>query len=225
MREFNALAGYPEPKNPRVADPGERDIHARIIASSREKEFFDGERKYGYGGFNYDGRWQQIARNIMEFYQLPPNAKILQILCEKGFLLHDFKTQFPQTTVIGTETSQYAKENAMATVKDNIVNAHVTKLPFKDNEFDFIIAIGALYIVPLSETIQGIREIERVGKGKSFITLASGENEREIQVFRDWSLLSSSVHLKQDWLEVLKHAGYRGDYKFTTMKSLNLVLP
>ena len=49
----------------------------------------DGKRENGYAGFKYDGRWLDVAKKIFKFYKLKNNAKILQIGCDKGFLLHD----------------------------------------------------------------------------------------------------------------------------------------
>ena len=64
MREFNALQGYPEPKQPRIVSPELRTIHQRIVASYRDQEFYDGDRNYGYGGFHYVGRWLPIVKNM-----------------------------------------------------------------------------------------------------------------------------------------------------------------
>ena len=91
MREFDALSGYPEPKHPRVVSPSQRTIHHRIVASYRDKEFYDGKRDFGYGGFNYDGRWLPIAQNMCKEYGLNNQSSVLQIGCDKGFLLHDLK--------------------------------------------------------------------------------------------------------------------------------------
>lgn len=68
MREFDALAGYPEPKQPRVVNPNLRTIHHRIVASELGKDLYDGDRNYGYGGFHYDKRWIQIAQNMCKEY-------------------------------------------------------------------------------------------------------------------------------------------------------------
>ena len=62
MREFDALSGYPEPTQPWVVSPNLRTIQHHIVASYRGKEFYDGDRDFGYGGFNYDGRWLPIAQ-------------------------------------------------------------------------------------------------------------------------------------------------------------------
>ena len=49
MRQFNAIKKYPEPKEQRYVDPRIRTIKSRIIASYRDQEYYDGDRKNGYG--------------------------------------------------------------------------------------------------------------------------------------------------------------------------------
>ena len=223
MREYDALTGYPEPQNPRVVHPNIRTIHNRIVASARGKEFYDGERNDGYGGFNYDGRWVPIAKNILEQYSLNDRSAILHIGSDKGFLLHDFLQLCPEIKVRGTEISDYAIDTTMPLVKSFIEKAPFTEFPFADGEFDFVIAIGAVYSLNLPDAIKCLREIQRVGKGKSFITLGAFETEDDLRLFRYWTLLGSTILSKEDWVEVLNHVGYTGDYKFNTAQSLNLV--
>lgn len=223
MREFDALAGYPEPKTPRVVSPELRTIHNRIIASYRGKELYDGDRNFGYGGFKYDGRWKPIAKNMMAEYGLNEKSAVLQVNCEKGFLLHDFHELYPGMKIRGTEVSDYAIENAMPSVKPYIKKAPFTELPFEAGEFDFVIAMTVVYCLTLADAIRCLKEIQRVGKGRSFITLGSYRTEEEFKLFRSWTLLGTTVLHEQEWLEVLKHVGYTGDYKFTGARTLNLV--
>lgn len=222
MREFNALMGYPEPKEPRLVGPKMRTIHHRIVASYRGKEFYDGERSHGYGGLNYDGRWQVIAKNMAEEYGLSDQSAVLQINCEKGFLLYDFQNLFPNMKIRGTEISDYAIEHALPSVKPYIVSAPFTNLPFADKEFDLVVALGAVYSLNLPDAIQCLKEIQRVSRGKSFITLGAYQTEEDFKLFRYWSLLGTTVLSESEWVEVLKHVGYTGDYKFNSARSLNL---
>lgn len=223
MREFDALHGYPQPKEPRYVGPQLRTIHNRIIAAQRGIEYYDGDRNNGYGGFAYDGRWKPIARNMCQEYGLAETSAVLQIGCEKGFLLHDFQQLYPQMNVRGTDISSYAIEKAMPAIKPFIQQAPFTKLPFKDREFDLVLAIGVVYTLNLADAIQCLKEIQRVGKGKSFITLAAYRTEEEFKLFRWWTVLGTTILHEDEWKEVLKHAGYTGDYKFQTARSLNLV--
>jgi len=222
MREFDALKGYPEPKEPRLVHPGIRTIQNRIVATYRDKEFYDGDRNNGYGGLKYDGRWAPIAKNMLEEYALNGQSAILQIGCEKGFLLHEFRQLSPDLRLRGIEISDYPVNCAMPSIKSIVQKSSFTELPFADGEFDFIIAVGAVYSLNLAGVIKCLKEIQRVGKGKSFITLGAYETEDDFRLFRYWSLLGSTILSKPDWIEVLNHVGYTGDYRFNTAQSLNL---
>ena len=117
MRRFNLLGEYPQPKNPRYVSENLRKIKHRIVASYRDKEFYDGDRNFGYGGFKYDGRWKKVAVKICEEYKLNNNSSFLQLGCEKGFLLHDIKNLYPKLDIHGLETSEYAMNHSMENVK------------------------------------------------------------------------------------------------------------
>lgn len=223
MREFDALTGYPEPKEPRFVHPKIRTIRNRIIASYRDKEFYDGDRENGYGGFRYDGRWAPIAKSMSEEYCLNNRSSVLQIGSDKGFLLHEFLQFCPALKVRGTEISDYAIDCTMPSVKPFVQKAPFVELPFANGEFDLIIAIGPVYSLNLRDAIKCLTEIQRVGKGKSFITLGAYDTEEDFRLFRYWTLLGCTVLSRNDWIEVLNHAGYTGDYKFNTAQSLNLI--
>ena len=223
MREFNALGDYPKPKEPRYVGPYIRTIKNRIVASYRDKAYYDGNRNNGYGGFYYDGRWKKVAELMIEEYGLTKDSALLQVQCEKGFLLNDFHDYFPTMKIRGAETSDYAIENSMPSIKKYIVKTNYTKLPFNDNEFDFVIAIGVIYNLTLCDAISALKEIQRVGKGESFVVLGAYRKEHEYKLFKYWTLLGSTILHVDEWVEVLEEAGYTGDYHFTTAETLNLI--
>lgn len=222
MRKFNALAAYPQPREPRIVGNDLRNINHRIVATYKGKDFYDGDRNFGYGGYHYDGRWIKVAESMISNYGLNSNSKVLQVGCEKGFLLHDLKNIIPTIHVSGTETSDYAAESAMASIKGAIAMAPPTALPFEDSMFDLVIVIGSIYTLNLADAIKALREIERVTRVNSFITLASYRNESDLSLFRKWSLLGTTVLTERDWITVLEHTGYTGDYYFTSADSLCL---
>jgi len=222
MREFDALAGYPEPNQPRLVSKNLRTINHRIVSSERGFEFFDGERPFGYGGYKYDGRWIPIVTNMCQEYRLDDTSRVLQIGSEKGFLLYDFTIAAPGIEVIGTEPSAYARENTIDEVKPFIVDAPYTSLPFSSNNFDFVLALGPVYTLSLTDVVQCLREIQRVSRGKSFVTLASYTNENDYWLFKHWTLLGTTILRPDEWVEVMKYVGYTGDYKFTGPNTLKL---
>ena len=224
MKEFDLLKGYPEPSKPRIVGKNIRTIKNRIISGYRDKNFFDGDRNFGYGGFNYDGRWQKVALTIINEYNLHQNSKFLQLNCEKGFLMNDIKNLLPNCMVHGVETSDYAQSNSMENVKQDIskVNNYYN-LDIEENFYDLVIGLGVVYTHSLKNAIKCIKEIQRIGKGKSFITLASYSNEEDYWLFKDWTVLGTIILKKEEWLEVLKHCNYTGDYHFTNSETLKLI--
>ena len=224
MVKINLLGSYPNPKNKRYVSENLRTIKHRIVASYRDKEFYDGKRIYGYGGFKYDGRWKDIAYRICKKYKLNNSSSFLQLSSKKGFLLHDLKTIFPKMKTIGLETSNYAINNSMKTIKKNIKKVNnYTSLNFKKNKFDFVLALGVVYEHGLDGAISCLKEIQRVSKGNSFITLGSYKTKNEFWKLRQWTLLGVTILKEKEWKEVLKHTKYTGDYDFVDAKALNLV--
>ena len=221
MREYDAFAGYPQPQEPRKVGPWLRTIYNRIAASYRDLEFYDGDRANGYGGMVDDGRWGPIARGIVEHYGLKPEHRVLQINAHKGFLVRELHKL--DIGAIGTDPSHYASE-----LSDGLVKvATFAQQPFANGKFDFVIGASAVYAGNLQDAIKCLREIQRVGKGRSWVVLAAYEDENDVDglmLLRYWFLTGTLILTKADWLVVMEHAGYTGDYKFDTAKSLNLVL-
>ena len=219
MREFDAFAGYPEPKEPRLVGPSLRTIHNRIAACYRDREFYDGARANGYGGMKDDGRWGPIAQSLIRDYDLKSGDRVLQINAHKGFLVRELRQRGMRA--IGTDPSRYAADVSRGTVRC----APFTKQPFGDREFDLVIAASAVYAGSLHDAIQCLREIQRVGKGRSWVVLAAYEDENDIEglmLLRYWFLTGTLILTKADWLAVLAHAQYTGDFRFDTAKHLNL---
>jgi cyclopropane fatty-acyl-phospholipid synthase-like methyltransferase len=88
--------------------------NSEIIRVSRrfDFEYFDGDRKYGYGGYFYDGRWLSVATVLMNEYSLKPGMRVLDVGCAKGFLVKDLMLVVPGLEVFGLDISCYALLNA-----------------------------------------------------------------------------------------------------------------
>ena len=84
-----------------------------------------------------------------------------------------------------------------------------------------VIGFSSIYKYNFQDVVKTIREINRVSK-KSFFTIASYSNKKEREIFEKWTLLGTTILSKKEWLELFKFLKYRGDYYFTTAKSLNL---
>ena len=56
------------------------------IAKKFGKDFWDGKRKFGYGGYKYiKNYFKPVAMKLIKEYKLNENSKILDVGCGKGF--------------------------------------------------------------------------------------------------------------------------------------------
>ena len=221
MREFDI--GYPHSQTPRVLLEGARTIQNKIAAWGLDQEYYDGARGSGYGGFRYDGRWGKIVPTVIEEYGLSSQSTVLDIGSKKGFFMHDLKEALPGISLKGVENHPYPIEQAMKSVKEDMILCPYEKLPFEDKSFDFVMAFAAVYMLHFGGVLGALREIQRVGKGKSYVTLGAYRTKEERDLFLEWTLLGTTVLHEDEWLDVFKETGYTGDYFFTSAKSLNLV--
>jgi len=199
-----------------------RSIKNKLTAWELGKEYYDGDRNNGYGGFNYDGRWLKLLPKIIKRYKLTNKSKILDLGCKKGFIMKDLKILLPESEIWGIEDHVYPVKNAEKEIKSSIILSEYYKIPFKKNYFDFVIGFSSIYKYNFQDVIKIIAEINRVSK-KSFFTVAAYSNEKEKKVFDDWTLLGTTVLNKKDWIKLFKIIGYKSDYYFTTAKALNLL--
>ena len=198
-----------------------RKLKNKYIAWELGKEYYDGDRNNGYGGFSYDGRWLKLLPRFIKRYKLKNNSKILDLGCKKGFIMKDLKILLPKSKVYGIEDHTYPIKNAELEIKKNIIFSKYYEIPFKKNYFDLVIGFSSIYKYNFIDVVNTIREINRVSK-KSFFTVASYSNKNERELFDKWTLLGTTILSKKEWLELFKILKYNGDYYFTTSKSLNL---
>lgn len=184
------------------------------VAKEYGADYWDGDRRYGYGGYTYDGRWEVVARNLIEVYNLPDNAKILDVGCGKGFLLYEFRNLLPESEVTGFDISGHAVAHAKEEIKDNIfLYKAQDPFPYGDNEFDLVISLTTLHNLHLFELKSSIRQIERVGKNK-YIVVEGYRNEEELFNLQCWALTCESFFKPQEWIWLFNEFGYTGDYEF-----------
>ncbi len=184
------------------------------ISKKFGREYFDGDRRYGYGGFHYDGRWKALAGTLIRHYGLKPGMRVLDIGCAKGFLLHEFKNLMPDLDVAGLDVSEYAIAHAMDSVKPFVGAGNASSLPFADKSFDLVISINTLHNLPVYDLDRALREIERVGRGGKFIVMDSYRDEREKANLMYWQLTCECFFTPEEWKWLFDRAGYTGDYDF-----------
>ena len=120
INEISLFANYSNSKKKRLIKKNSRtNIHNKLIASLKGKDFYDGKRKYGFGGYKYDGRWKRIAEIFIKKYKLNNKSKILQINCDKGFLIYELKKLLPKAKIIGIDRSKYSINNLVDVLLNN----------------------------------------------------------------------------------------------------------
>lgn len=184
------------------------------VALKWGKDYWDGERKYGYGGYRYDGRWEPVARAMADHYKLKPGASILDVGCGKAFLLYDFTQTIPGASVAGIDVSAYGIENSKEEVRPFLKVGSAVKLPYPDKSFDLVYSINALHNLKNYELFDALREIERVSRGAKHVTVESYRNEREKVNLLYWQLTCRSFYATDEWEWFYKHAGYTGDWSY-----------
>jgi SAM-dependent methyltransferase len=184
------------------------------ISKQFGRDYFDGDRRYGYGGYKYDGRWLPFAEKLITHYGLKPGDRVLDIGCGKGFLVHDFRKALPGLEVAGIDISEYAITHAMDEVKPFLKVANATDLPFPDHSFDLVVSINTLHNLYNFQLKKALREIERVGKAHKYIVMDSYRNEREKVNLMYWQITCECFYTPAEWTWLFQEWGYQGDYGF-----------
>ena len=198
----------------RVTDPEFPKAKAATLAKQWGKDYWDGDRRTGYGGMNYDGRWRQVADAMVKHYGLKAGHKVLDVGCGKGFLLYDLTQALPGLEVRGVEISDYARIHAKAEIKERIHLGHARKLPYADGEFDLVISINTLHNLECFDLDSALREIQRVGKKNRYVCVESWRNEQEKANLMYWQLTCESFLTPKGWEWWFQHTGYTGDHSF-----------
>ena len=209
---------YPVPKN-RFTERINPSPEDKLIAKKFGKDFFDGDRRHGYGGFNYDPKyWTKTVELFISTYNLTKDNTVLDIGCGKGFMLVDLLKALPNLKVSGIDISNYAIENAHDLVKDRIQVANSSNLPFKDSSFDLVISINTIHNLDEEGCIKSLQEIERVKKKHSYIVVDGWETEDEKRDLNSWVLTAETILKTSDWEMLFEKGGYTGDYSFWKVK-------
>ena len=77
-------------------------VHCMLKAKEYEADYWDGDRRYGYGGYKYmEGRWKPVAEALIDIYNLSNHSKILDVGCGKAYLLFEIKKLLPEIELAG----------------------------------------------------------------------------------------------------------------------------
>ena len=212
-QEIDLLTFYPQSKRPIEERAHLIQESDRAKARKFDKDYFDGDRLSGYGGYSYHPRfWTETVKFIADFYNLSNDSKILDIGCAKGFMMHDLSLILPEAEIIGIDVSSYAKKHAKAEVKENIYLGSANNLPFQDSYFDLVIAINTLHNLPLIDCKESFKEISRVTKANSFVVNDAWRDSDGKQAMLKWNLTALTYMSCDEWVELFHEVGYEGDY-------------
>jgi len=201
-----------------------RDYLARVNeypkaeAAKRAKQFgfdyWDGDRKIGYGGYKYDGRWRSVAEALATHYGLKAGDRVLDVGCGKAFLLYDLAVVVPGLEVQGIDISQYAIDHAKEEVRPRLRVASAGELPFPEQSFDLVISINTLHNLYCYDLDKALREIQRVGRRDKYVVVESYRNEEEKTNLLYWQLTCECFYTPEEWQWWFDRCGYTGDHSF-----------
>ncbi len=201
-----------------------RDYIARVVehdkaesaavASRFGQEYWDGDRRFGYGGYRYDGRWLPVAEAIAHHYGLRAGDRVLDVGCGKGFLLYELARAVPGLVVAGIDLSRYAIEHAKDEIRPFVRTGDAAALPYDDGAFDLVVSLGTLHNLGAQDLDAALAGIRRVARRDAYVMVESYRDEREKANLLSWQLTCRSFYSVADWEFVFERTRYSGDYGF-----------
>ena len=190
-------------------------VHCMLKAKEYEADYWDGDRRYGYGGYKYmEGRWKPVAEALIDIYNLSNGSKILDVGCGKAYLLFEIKKLLPEIELVGFDISKHGLADAKEEIRDSLFRYRAQdRYPWGDEYFDLVISLGCLHNLRVFELETAVKEIQRVGKQK-YIMLESYRDEEEQFNLQCWALTAEAFFDTAEWIWLYNHFGYTGDYEF-----------
>lgn len=214
MDEIHLTAKLPKPSHPVSARRAAKSPEVVAVAKQFGQEYFDGAREHGYGGYHYDRRWMPVVEDIIDHFDLKPGDRVLDVGCAKGFLVYDMC--WTGLDAYGLDISEYALKNCHPEVVGRLNLGNATLLPFPDHSFDAVICINTVHNLGRWWCTVALREIERVVRhSAAFVQVGSYRTPEEKQLLEDWALTAETHGYPDEWRQIFKEAGYRGDYFWT----------
>lgn len=218
MREIDLLRSLPKTKRNIEKRAAEKDEAVIAIARQFGQEYWDGDRKYGYGGYRYDGRWRSVARDMVAHFGLKPGMRVLDVGCGKGFLVKDLMLECPGLEAFGLDVSRYGLMHCAPEVVGRLQLGTAESLPFPDRSFDCVLSINTLHNLQRPGVLRALREIERLSPGRAYVQVDSYHTAEQKALFEDWVLTAQFHDYPDAWRKLFGEAGYTGDYYWTIVE-------
>ena len=190
-------------------------VECMKVAKKYGKEYWDGERRYGYGGYRYiPGRWKPVAESLIARYELNNNSSVLDIGCGKAFLLLEMKKILPGLQVAGFDISAHALEHSLEPIKEHLfIHSAKDPLSYENKSFDLAISLGCFHNFNLMELETAFSEISRVSQNH-YVMVESYRNESELFNLQCWALTCDSFLSPEEWLFIASKSDYNGELEF-----------
>ncbi len=216
MHEIDFLGKYQKAtKRDYVARVVEADkAECATVAKQWGRDYWDGERRFGYGGYRYDGRWRPVAEDIARHYGLKAGDRVLDIGCGKAFLLYELTQAVPGLKVAGLDISEYGIANAKEEVRPFLQVGHARRLPYPSDSFDLVLSINTFHNLEIFDLQLAVQEMERVGRRDKWLCVESFRNEKEKANLLYWQLTCVSFYSPEAWTWLYRQWGYTGDWGF-----------
>ena len=214
-KEVDLLRSLPRTKRNIQMRADQKDPAVVALAKQFGFEYWDGDRKYGYGGYRYDGRWRSVARDIIAHFDLRRGQRVLDVGCGKGFLVKDLMLECPGLEVFGLDISRYALLHCEKEVTGRLHLGTAESLPFPDGAFDCVLSINTIHNLPRPRAASALREIQRLSGGRAFVQVDSYHTPEQKALFESWVLTAEYHDYPPGWISLFADAGYTGDYYWT----------
>ncbi len=216
MAEIDLLRSLPKTKRNLEKRKEGKDPEIIRISKQYGEMYFDGPRDYGYGGYNYDGRWVPVAKDIIEHFSLKPGDKVLDIGCGKGFLVKDLLAL--GIDAYGLDISEYALMHCEPEVVARIHQGSGDHLPFPDGSFDCVLSLNTIHNFTREQAVVALQEIQRLCGGKAFVQVDSYRTPEQKEIFESWVLTAEFYDFPEGWEKLFAESGYTGDYYWTIIE-------
>lgn len=186
---------------------GRRTEEHRKIARRFDKEFFDGSRDTGYGGYRDDGRWVAVADRMAKHYGLNHGDRVLDVGCAKGYLVKAFLDI--GLDAYGMDVSGYALANCPDRLGSRLMLRDAVEIP--NRKYKLIVSINTLHNLVRSEIVSVLRRMQKISE-HNYITVDAFRNDTERERMTAWNLTAKTILHVADWEILFAQAKYTGDY-------------